>query len=162
MMKKILLMLFFALLGGNAAWAEIADRVVVYKERRIMQLLADGEVLRTYAIGLGDDPIGHKRQEGDERTPEGDYVIDYRNPQSGYHFSLHISYPNAQDKAAANKAGVNPGGMIMIHGLPNGYGWAKHYFAGRDWTDGCIAVDNDEIDEIARMVKDGTPITINP
>ncbi|WP_078120630.1 L,D-transpeptidase family protein [Thiosocius teredinicola] len=159
---KLLAGLCCLVLWAGEVLAAGVDHVVVYKAERTMQLLAKGKVVKTYAIGLGDDPFGHKQQEGDERTPEGNYVIDYRNPQSGYHLSLHISYPNARDKANAKKAGVDPGGMIMIHGLPNGYGWAKHFFAGRDWTDGCIAVNNEEIEEIGQLVANGTPITIHP
>lgn len=138
------------------------DRVVVHKALRTMELRSQGKVVKSYAISLGDDPLGHKVQEGDEKTPEGSYVIDYRNRHSGYHRSLHISYPNRQDRKRARKLGVDPGGLIMIHGLPNGYGWAKVLFTGRDWTNGCIAVTDEEIEEIWRLVKDGTPITIHP
>lgn len=138
------------------------DRVVVHKALRTMELRSQGKVVKTYAISLGDNPLGHKVQEGDEKTPEGSYVIDYRNRHSGYRRSLHISYPNRQDRKRARKLGVDPGGLIMIHGLPNGYGWARVLFTGRDWTNGCIAVTDEEIEEIWRLVKDGTPITIHP
>ncbi len=138
------------------------DRVVVHKAKRLMELHSQGTVVRAYSISLGDMPSGHKRQRGDERTPEGSYLIDYRNRDSGFHRSLHITYPNQQDRANAKRRGVDPGGMIMIHGLPNGYGWAKTLFVGRDWTDGCIAVTNEQIEEIWALVSDGTPITINP
>jgi murein L,D-transpeptidase YafK len=138
------------------------DRVVVYKAKRLMELQSQGQLVRSYRISLGDNPSGHKVQEGDERTPEGSYLIDYRNNKSGYHRSLHISYPNQQDRDNARKLGVDPGGLIMIHGLPNGYGWAKTVFTTRDWTNGCIAVTDEEIEEIWHLVQDGTPITINP
>ena len=138
------------------------EQVVVYKAKRLMELQFQGKAVRTYRISLGDNPSGHKVREGDERTPEGSYVIDYRNGNSGYHRSLHISYPNQQDRENAKRLNVDPGGLIMIHGLPNGYSWAKRLFKGRDWTNGCIAVTDEEIDEIWRLVKDGTPITINP
>jgi murein L,D-transpeptidase YafK len=138
------------------------DRVVVYKAKRLMELHSQGQLVKSYRISLGDNPSGHKVQEGDERTPEGSYVIDYRNEHSGYHRSLHISYPNRQDRENARKLGVDPGGLIMIHGLPNGYGLAKALFTTRDWTDGCIAVTNEQIEEIWRLVKDGTPIVLNP
>lgn len=144
------------------AEATTVDRVVVYKAKRLLELHFKGRVVKSYRISLGDNPSGHKQQEGDERTPEGDYVIDYRNINSSYHRSLHISYPNRQDREAAKRRGVNPGGMIMIHGLPNGKSWAESLYSGRDWTDGCIAVSNEEIEEIWRLVKDGTPITLVP
>ncbi len=139
-----------------------ADKVVVYKAARRMDLMLDGKRIRSYRISLGDSPVGHKTQEGDERTPEGDYVIDYRNPRSKFTLSLHISYPNRADRAQAAKRGVSPGGDIMIHGLPNGWEEAGPALAGVDWTDGCIAVDNWAIREIWDAVKDGTPITIHP
>jgi murein L,D-transpeptidase YafK len=140
-----------------------ADKVVVYKSERKMELLYRGSAIRTYEISLGDSPVGHKEMQGDERTPEGDYVIDYRNPNSHYHLSLHISYPDKKDKESARKKGVKPGGLIMIHGLPNKFAWAAKLFAGRDWTDGCIAVnDNNQIEEIWNLVPNGTPISILP
>ena len=120
-----------------------------------MQLLRDGKVLRTYRIALGDAPVGHKRQQGDERTPEGDYTISFRNAKSRFHLSLRVSYPNAADRAQAAARGVDPGGDIMIHGnTPPGY--------TGDWTDGCIAVTDAEIEEIWRLVPVGTPIRIDP
>jgi murein L,D-transpeptidase YafK len=121
-----------------------------------------GAPVRTYRIALGGHPEGHKRQEGDSRTPEGIYVIDARNPESRFHLSLRISYPNAEDRRRAASRGVSPGGDIFIHGLPNGDGDASRAYAGRDWTDGCIAVTNAEIREIWAMVKEGTPIEIRP
>jgi len=141
-----------------------ADQVVVRKSQRKLQLLNDSQVLREYRIGLGDSPRGHKFQEGDERTPIGSYILDWRNPNSSFRKSIHISYPNEQDRAMASAMGVSPGGMIMIHGQPN-YITSKRIlkeYEGRDWTDGCIAVTNEEIDEIWRLVKDGTPIHILP
>lgn len=137
-----------------------ADLVVVEKAARRLTLLRDGRTLRRYRIALGANPLGHKLREGDGRTPEGRYVIDGRNPDSGYHRSLRISYPGPQDVAAARAAGVSPGGLIMIHGLKNGYGWIGAAHTARDWTRGCIAVTDDEIDEIARLVPDGTAIEI--
>lgn len=139
-----------------------ADYVKVFKAERKMVLLHNGKTIKQYQISLGDNPLGHKQQQGDERTPEGIYTIDYRNPKSSYHLSLHINYPNQEDKRSAAKRGVNPGGDIFIHGLPNGMSALRRMFIGRDWTDGCIAVNNDEIEEIWRMVKDGTRIEILP
>lgn len=139
-----------------------ADLVKVEKAARKLHLIKAGEVHATYAVSLGDNPIGHKQQEGDERTPEGRYVIDWRNPNSSYHLSLHISYPNEQDKARAKAQGVDPGGMIMIHGQPNGYEAVESMLQRFDWTDGCIAVTNDEMRQIWDSVANGTPIEIVP
>ena len=132
-------------------------RVVVNKGRREMLLLSGESVVRTYRIALGRDPVGHKMQEGDGRTPEGRYTIDRRNPRSAYHLSLHISYPNEQDRERAGVLGVDPGGDIMIHGLPNEGGTREG-----DWTRGCIAVTDAEMDEIWDLVPDGTPVEIGP
>jgi murein L,D-transpeptidase YafK len=141
------------------------DRVVVKKGERRLELHWGGEVYRSYKISLGDNPKGHKMMEGDERTPEGNYILDWRNPNSSYYKSIHISYPNALDRSVARSLGVSPGGMIMIHGLPN---WLSSpsladEYRRLDWTDGCIAVgSNAEMEEIWRLVRDGTPITILP
>ena len=139
-----------------------ADKVVVYKGKRELQLLRKGEVLKTYKIALGANPVGPKTRAGDKRTPEGSYVLDYRNPQSKFHLSIHISYPNAQDQANAAKLGVSPGGDIFVHGLPNGYSWLGASHRLHDWTDGCIAVTDEEIEEIWRAVPNGTTIEIKP
>lgn len=139
-----------------------ADRVLVNKAERRLMLYHGNKLLRSYRIALGDNPIGHKQQEGDERTPEGRYKLDYRNPHSAYHLSLHISYPNAADRASAKKRRVKPGGLIMIHGLHKGFAYLGKLHTQTDWTDGCIAVTNDEIEEIWRLVRDGTPIIILP
>src|SRR5690242_12427174 len=133
-----------------------ADRIVVYKARREMLLLLGKSLLRTYKVALGRDPVGHKEREGDGRTPEGRYTIDRRNPKSKYYLSLHISYPNAADRAHAAELGVDPGGDIMIHGQKDGQP-REH-----DWTQGCIAVTDSEMDEIWSLVPEGTPIVINP
>lgn len=146
-----------------AAPAEQADLIRVDKADRKMELWQGERLLRSYAIVLGaaaDD--GHKRREGDERTPEGRYVIDWRNPRSSAYLSLHISYPDASDRAAAHAAGQDPGGNIMIHGLSNGWGWLAPLHRLRDWTDGCIGVTNAEMHEIWALVPDGTPIEIRP
>lgn len=132
-------------------------RVVVDKGARKMYLLHHGEVLESYNVGLGFAPTGHKAKQGDGRTPEGEYIIDRRNPNSAFYLSIGINYPNAEDIARARAAGVDPGGDIFIHGRP----W-KNRKGGRDWTAGCIAVTNSEMRQIYAMVKNGTPITIRP
>ena len=141
-----------------------ADKVVVKKSERKLQLIQNGEVLREYRIALGDRPRGHKMRQGDERTPEGDYILDWRNPNSRFHKSIHVSYPNSRDLRFARFMGADAGGMIMIHGQPNHIRSAKikAEYKTRDWTDGCIAVQNHEMDEIWRTVRNGTPIKIMP
>jgi murein L,D-transpeptidase YafK len=131
------------------------DLVRVDKSDRTLTLYAEGQPVRTYTgIQLGDAPVGAKRFQGDERTPEGRYTLDYGNPSSAYHLSLHISYPDARDRAQ----GRSPGGDIFIHGQPNGYGTRVE----GDWTDGCIALSDGEIEEVWSLVGDGTDIEIVP
>lgn len=138
----------------------IVDKVFVDKSERILKLLSKDTVVKSYRIALGDSPIGHKHQQGDQRTPVGYYTLDYKNENSIAHRSIHVSYPNAADKARAKSRGVNPGGDIMIHGQMNGFGHLAGLNQQRDWTDGCIAVTNDEMDEIMAAVKVGTAIEI--
>lgn len=133
--------------------------IIVHKARRRMLLVSDGRVLRRYKINLGFAPVGDKKFEGDGKTPEGLYTIDRRNPESRFHLSLGISYPNAEDVAEARALGKNPGGEIFIHGQKNPFSKKR---STENWTWGCIAVTNREIEEIYAMVKDGTPILINP
>ncbi|OWU86004.1 ErfK/YbiS/YcfS/YnhG family protein [Oceanicola sp. 22II-s10i] len=132
-------------------------RVVVYKEQRKMYLLHNQEVLKAYDFGLGFTPVGHKQFRNDGKTPEGEYTIDRRNPNSEFHLSIGISYPNKLDREFASSQGKSPGGDIFIHGRP----W-KYRKGGQDWTAGCIAVTNKEIEDIYAMVRDGTPISIYP
>ena len=139
-----------------------ADRLLVEKSERRLSLIENDAVIRYYTIALGANPIGHKQQEGDERTPEGHYLIDTRKPDSDFHRALHISYPNEDDRRQAEALGVDPGGAIMIHGLPEGWDWLGQVHHALDWTDGCIAVTNYEIEEIWSLVEDGTPIEILP
>lgn len=135
------------------------DFVVVDKSDRTLTLYGEGIALRSYGgLQFGDAPTGHKRFEGDERTPEGRYLLDYRNPQSSYHLSLHISYPNESDRKLAAQYGRSPGGQIFIHGQPNGLARGER-MAG-DWTDGCIALSDPEIEDLWTLVADGTPIEI--
>lgn len=136
------------------------DMIRVRKAARIMELWSGDRLVHVIEhIQLGDEPVGPKRFEGDERTPEGRYEIDWGNPASAYHLSLHISYPNAADRAFAAGQGRSAGGMIMIHGQPND--WAAGRVPG-DWTDGCIAVSDEEIEALWEVVADGTPIEIEP
>ena len=139
-----------------------ATSILVEKQSRRMTLLRDGAPLKIYDVSLGRDPMGHKRQEGDGRTPEGVYKIDFKNQRSRFHLSLRISYPKAADRAQALQRGVSPGGDIMIHGLPNGMGSLGALHLKSDWTDGCIAVTNEEIEEIWAMVDVGTVVEIKP
>lgn len=139
-----------------------ASAVLVQKSRRRLRLLKGGLTLREYRISLGKEPVGPKRYQGDKKTPEGRYTLDWRNPKSKFYRSLHVSYPNARDRANAKKLGRSPGGDIMIHGIPNEFHYAPWLYTGKDWTDGCISVTNTEMDEIWELVDDGTPIVILP
>lgn len=140
----------------------IPDHIVVLKSQRQLALMHGDEVIRTYRIALGRYPRGPKVEEGDERTPEGAYFVDRRLPGSNFYKAIHISYPNAQDRARARARGVRPGGAIMIHGLPNQWTARQVGHPALDWTTGCIAVTNREMDEIYRLVQPGTPIYIYP
>ena len=138
------------------------DRLMVYKRERKLVLLSQGKQVRSYKVALGGEPVGPKSRQGDHRTPEGIYTLDSRNPNSHFYKSFHISYPNAQDIASAKKLGVSPGGDIMLHGLPKEYAWVGKTHTLHDWTDGCVAVTNEEMDEIWKLVRVGTPIEIKP
>ncbi len=139
-----------------------ADSILILKKDHVLELLAGGKVIRTYKVALGRGGLAPKEREGDGRTPEGHYVIDARNADSHYHRALHVSYPDAGDRNHAARLGVSPGGAIMIHGLPNGLGWVGAGHRLYDWTLGCIAVTNEEIDEIWNLVPVGTPVEIRP
>ncbi|MGD2097596.1 MAG: L,D-transpeptidase family protein [Desulfobacterales bacterium] len=142
--------------------SEPADKVLIEKNERRLTLLSKGEVIKTYKIALGGNPMGPKERQGDNKTPEGFYTIDSRNGSSEYHLSLHISYPNEKDKRRAKELGVSPGGNIMIHGIKNGLAWVGASHAKFDWTKGCIAVTDDEMEEIYRLVPNGTIVEIRP
>jgi L,D-peptidoglycan transpeptidase YkuD (ErfK/YbiS/YcfS/YnhG family) len=139
-----------------------ADKVLIEKKERRLTLLSKGGVIKTYKIALGGNPVGPKVMQGDNKTPEGVYTIDSRNSNSEYHLSLHISYPNEIDKKRAKELGVSPGGNIMIHGIKNGLGWVGASHAKFDWTKGCIAVTDEEMQEIYRLVPNGTVVVIMP
>jgi murein L,D-transpeptidase YafK len=139
-----------------------ADRVVVLKKEHRLELLRRDKVVKTYQIALGGDPVGPKARQGDHKTPEGVYVLDSRNEHSKFYKSIHISYPNTRDRASARQMGVSPGGDVFVHGLPNGFGAVGAAHRLKDWTDGCIAVTDEEMDEIWRAVRNGTVIEIRP
>ena len=157
----MILLLLFGMLAAEGQAAK-ADQVIVAKSQRTLTLLSQGKVLRTYKVALGGTPVGAKEQQGDHKTPEGHYILDRRNAKSRFYKSIHVSYPNEQDKQRSAQRGVSAGGDIMLHGLPNGFGWLGATHRNMDWTDGCVAVTNAEIDEIWDLVPDGTPIEIRP
>ncbi len=172
MLKKITLIFGIAFLGilgycyfipgTTSAALNKADKVVVFKSKRLLMLMRQSEILKTYKVALGGQPSGHKIRVGDKRTPEGTYVLDSRKPDSKFHLAIHISYPNESDIMNAHKLGVSPGGDIMIHGLPDKLARLGKLHRLSDWTNGCIAVSNSEIEEIWQLVPDGTPIEIKP
>jgi murein L,D-transpeptidase YafK len=139
-----------------------ADRLLGRKSARVLELYRGEELVRAYTVSLGRDPHGPKQSAGDGRTPEGEYRLDYRKADSSFHRALHISYPSSADLASAKSRGVEPGGLIMIHGMKNRFGWIGRAHRAIDWTDGCVAVTDSEIDEIWRVVPDGAPIKIEP
>jgi murein L,D-transpeptidase YafK len=174
-MLRRILFLFAAivlLLGGVYLYAHhlwnplpegtTIDRILVEKSTRKLSIFRDGKELKSYRVALGRSPIAAKEQEGDMKTPEGIYAIDYRNPQSDYHLALHVSYPSAEDTTRAAERGVNAGFDIMIHGIANGGGWIGAFHRMHDWTAGCIALTDEEIEELYRVTPDGTPIEIRP
>jgi murein L,D-transpeptidase YafK len=150
--------------GSVAAAPAPATRILVDKSERKLYVYAGDTVAATFDVALGINPIGHKQQEGDKRTPEGHYVLDYKNARSAYHRSIHVSYPNTADRAAARKRGVAPGGAIMIHGQPNDpqVRLRVRRYPFRDWTDGCIALSNPDMDALWKRVRVPVPIEIRP
>ncbi|WOT06455.1 L,D-transpeptidase family protein [Shewanella youngdeokensis] len=139
-----------------------ADLVVVTKSKATLSILRKGKILKTYHIAMGDNPKGHKLTEGDQRTPEGRYILDYKKSDSAYYRAIHISYPNDEDKLRANALGIKPGGQIMIHGENPNSSLSPIEAQKYNWTDGCIAVTNVEMDELWRAIDSGTPIEIWP
>ena len=138
------------------------DRIVVEKSARRLSIFREANQIKTYRIALGANPVGAKQQEGDIKTPEGIYEIDGRNPQSNFHLALHISYPSDVDDVRASARGVSAGSDIMIHGIQNGHGWIGVFHRWKDWTAGCIALTDEEIEELWRVTPDGTTIEIRP
>jgi len=163
-------------LGGVIAWTAFwyfepdvplprgksINRIVVYKSKNIMEVYSGNELLKTYKVSLGRNPSGDKEKEGDKRTPEGDYFINGKNPNSGYHKNLGVSYPDKEDVREAKSKGFVPGGDIKIHGMKNGFGGIGKFHRFFNWTAGCVAVTDNEMDEIYDRVEIGTPITILP
>jgi len=168
-MVPILIILPFAILAGYYFYpgkklpaGTVINKLVVYKSKRRMEAYANGILIKTYTIALGKNPVGHKEYEGDFRTPEGIYTINARNPNSAYHKNLGVSYPNAADSAHAAAISKPPGSDIKIHGLRNGRGYIGKFHRIKDWTHGCIAVTNAEIDELYAAVSPGAVIDIRP
>lgn len=140
----------------------VIDKILVVKHDRKLYLMSKNEIVKMYEVSLGRNPVGTKEREGDKRTPEGQYRAGEHNPESQYHYSIRISYPNTSDIEKARQQGFDPGGDIMIHGLPNGMGWVGKWHLFFDWTQGCIALTNEEIKEVAEVVRAGTAIEIRP
>jgi murein L,D-transpeptidase YafK len=159
---------FVAMLGAvqlpllSAETKIAADSIIISKSAHTLSLMSGKTILKTYHVAIGRGSTGAKQFVGDNRTPEGKYVIDEKNSSSKFHKALHISYPNAEDKATALKLGKSPGGDIEIHGLPTALAWIGSSQHAMDWTAGCIALSNDEIDEVWKMVSVGTPVEIDP
>lgn len=149
-------------LDSSSQKPEKADSILILKKDHVMELLSGGKVIRTYKVALGQGGLAPKQREGDGRTPEGHYFIDAKYEHSAYHKALHVSYPNAEDRKRSARLGASPGGAIMIHGLPNGKGWVGGRHRLYDWTLGCIAVTDEEIDEVWNLVPAGTPVDIRP
>lgn len=145
-----------------SAQAAKVDALLVDKSENRLYLKSKGQIVKDYHVVFGENPEGHKQQEGDERTPEGLYFLDYKNAGSGYYKSIHISYPNRQDRWQAKLRGVNPGGAVMIHGQKNDWGWLWFLTQLFNWTNGCIALKNSDMEEVWQAVRVGTPIQIQP
>jgi murein L,D-transpeptidase YafK len=164
--------LLVALAAGGLVWANrlpkplprqaTVDLLVVEKSTHRLSAFSRGQLLKSYLVSLGREPVGAKTREGDRRTPEGRYFIDRHNPMSAFHRALHVSYPSSSDLARARDAGYAAGGDIMVHGIRNGLGWIGRAHLLFDWTVGCIAVTDPEIEELYWAVPDGTPIEIRP
>ncbi|MGD9229128.1 MAG: L,D-transpeptidase family protein [Desulfobacterales bacterium] len=160
--KYVLIALLFILQTTNVMGAQKADAVLVIKSEKRLYLLQGGEPFASFRVSFGSNPKGHKQEQGDGRTPEGRYILDHKNPGSAYYKSIHISYPNAKDRKEARKRGVDPGGDIMIHGQKNGYGRLSFLVQRFNWTNGCIALSDRDMEIVWNAVKPGTPIEIKP
>jgi murein L,D-transpeptidase YafK len=157
-----LVAMFLTLPAVNSLGAQKADAVLVIKSEKRLYLMNKGERVASFHVTFGQNPKGHKIKRGDGRTPEGHYILDYKNPNSKFYKSIHISYPNAVDRANAQHLGVSPGGDIMIHGQKNSWGWASPIVQLFSWTNGCIALSDSDMDKVWDAVDPGTPIEIRP
>lgn len=154
---------FILLLCPLLAWGnEKVDLVLVIKHENKLQLRAGDKLIQEFHVVFGKQPEGHKRQEGDKKTPEGRYVLDYKKADSAFYKAIHISYPNAEDRSQAKAQGVNPGGQVMIHGQKNGWGWLSFINQRFNWTNGCIALSNADMQQVWDKVAPGTVIEIKP
>ena len=158
----LFIFLFLAMQTADAASVQKADAVLVIKSEKRLYLLNKGWQFASFRVTFGADPVGHKQAQGDEKTPEGQYILDYKNRNSKFYKSIHVSYPNAQDRKNARRLGVSPGGDIMIHGQANGYGWASPLVQFFSWTNGCVALSDKDMDKVWTAVDPGTPIEIRP
>jgi murein L,D-transpeptidase YafK len=160
---KFLYIVIFLCFVPISVFCEIkADSVLVDKSEGKLYLMWQGKVFASFPVTFGTDMKGHKQQKGDGRTPEGHYILDYKNANSAYYKSIHISYPNVQDRINARQMGVDPGGDIMIHGQVNGWGWASPLVQIFNWTNGCIALKDHHMDRVWKAIDPGTPIEIRP
>ena len=162
MLFKFLIVGFLMMPLAHAEEIQKADAVLVIKSEKRLYLLQRGEPFMALPVTFGGQPKGHKQVLGDQRTPEGHYWLDYKNINSKFYKSIHVSYPNADDKAKAQELGQSPGGEIMIHGQTNGWEWAAPIVQLFSWTDGCIALTNEDMDVVWAAVDAGTPIEIRP
>lgn len=160
--KSLLITLLLILQTANGFSSLKADAVLVIKSEKRLYLMLKGVPFASFPVTFGANPTGHKQEQGDERTPEGHYLLDYKNPNSKFYKSIHISYPNAKDRASARGRGVDPGGDIMIHGQKNGWEWASPLVQFFSWTDGCVALSNRDMDRVWTAISPGTPIEIRP
>ena len=159
----IVLLLVLFLWSTTSVYSEQkADSVLVVKSEAKLYLLNNGLTFASFPVAFGSNPRGHKKEQGDGRTPEGSYILDYKNAKSAFYKSIHISYPNTEDRKDAQRRGVDPGGDIMIHGQKNGYGRYAFVTQFFNWTNGCIALSDRDMETVWKAIDPGTPIEIRP
>ena len=161
-MRQILFGLMVASVSVCVFCAEKADYVLVQKSAKTLSLYQQGKLIGSFPVVFGASPVGHKQQEGDEKTPEGIYTLDYKKEDSAFYKAIHISYPNEKDIEQAKSKGVSPGGAIMVHGQRNYFGWAYFISQRFNWTNGCVALSNDNMEQVWQSVESGTKIEIKP
>jgi murein L,D-transpeptidase YafK len=159
---KVFLCIILVSLSCVSHSQEIADYVLVEKSKHLLTLFKNGKSIATYHVVFGGNPVGHKEQEGDQKTPEGRYTLDSKNSNSTFTKAIHISYPNAADIAKAKSKGVSPGGVVMIHGQKNGFGWASFATQRINWTKGCVALSNEDMEKVWKSINVPTQIEIKP